>query len=74
MYESSSDTSSITPVESTTHFLTPENFQRLRTLQNELFKQVDMAPSVKKLTNLLITDHNLEQLKKDFIQRYPLSH
>ena len=52
------------------HFLTNENFNALRKLQSEIFKSIELAPSIKKLVNLLITEENLSKLKGEFITKH----
>lgn len=56
--------------ETTNHFLTNENFNLLRKLQSEIFKTIELAPSIKKLVNLLITEENLDKIKIKFISQY----
>lgn len=56
--------------EPTQHFLTNENFTLLRKLQNEIFKTIELAPSIKKLANLLINEENLEKIKAQFIAQH----
>jgi len=56
--------------EPTQHFLTNENFNLLRKLQSEIFKTIELAPSIKKLVNLLITEENLEAIKMKFISQH----
>ncbi|MDF2868288.1 MAG: hypothetical protein K0S11_1758 [Gammaproteobacteria bacterium] len=45
------------------HLINEENFQRLRQLQQDIYKATELSPSVRKLINLLITEENLQQLK-----------
>lgn len=56
--------------ETTQHFLTDENFNSLRKLQSEIFKTIELAPSIKKLVNLLITEENLTKIKVQFIAQH----
>lgn len=56
--------------ETTQHFLTDENFNLLRKLQSEIFKTIELAPSIKKLVNLLITEENLAKIKAQFIAQH----
>lgn len=51
-------------------FLTHANFQRLRQLQNEIFKTIELSPSIRKLVNLLITEKNLDALKTHFLEHF----
>ncbi len=55
-----------------THFLTNENFNKLRALQNEIYKLYEVSPSIRKLVNLLITKENLEQLKIQFNKQFSI--
>lgn len=46
------------------HLLSSVSFERLRELQEEIFAATEMTPSFRKLINALITDSNLQALKK----------
>jgi hypothetical protein len=49
--------------EQSKHFLTDENFSKLRQLQHEIYKQYEVSLAIRKLVNSLITEENLNQLK-----------
>lgn len=53
-------------------FITEENFQRLRQLQQEIFLVTEISPSIRKLVNLLLTEENLKELKMKLIEQYRL--
>jgi hypothetical protein len=49
--------------EQSKHFLTDENFAKLRQMQHEIYEQYEVSLPIRKLVNSLITDGNLNQLK-----------
>lgn len=73
----SSDNEIINPTDiksekNTPHFLTNDNFNRLKKLQNDLFNTLELVPSIRKLVNLLITEENISQLKEQIIRQLNL--
>lgn len=51
-------------------FITEENFQQLRQIQQEIFTVTEISPSIRKLVNLLITEENITPLKTKLIEQY----
>jgi hypothetical protein len=56
--------------EPTQHLITKENFDKLRQLQTDIFKAIEISFPVRKLANLLITEDNLQHLKRDLLNRF----
>lgn len=52
------------------YLINEENFQRLRQLQQDIYKATELSPSVRKLINLLVTEENLQQLKSFLLEQY----
>jgi len=52
-----------------THFLTDENFNKLRQFQNEIYQLYEVSPSIRKIVNSLITNENFNQLKEQFMKQ-----
>jgi hypothetical protein len=50
-----------------TYFVSDENFERLRRLQQEIYNTLDVSIKIRKLANLLITEENIEKLKQQIL-------
>jgi hypothetical protein len=52
------------------HFLTDENFTKLKQLQYEIYNQYEVSLPIRKLVNSLITEENLYQLKLSITKKF----
>lgn len=58
------------PEATTKYLISDENFQRLRQLQQAIFDETDVSPSVRKLINVMIEQFNMEQLKEVLVKQF----
>ena len=49
------------------YLITEEKYQLLREFQQDVFKEIELLPSIRKLMNDLINQENLEQLKTKYL-------
>lgn len=68
-YERIKNKSESTSSNHSIHFLTDENFNKLRQFQNEIYQLYEVSPSIRKIVNSLITNENLNQLKEQFMKQ-----
>ena len=47
-----------------------ETFQRLKDIQEAVFRETDVSPGLRKLLDLLITDQRLQEIKQQLIKQF----
>jgi hypothetical protein len=52
------------------HFLTDENFTKLKQMQHEIYNQHEVSLPIRKLVNSLVTEENLDQLKLKLTEKF----
>ena len=53
------------------YFISEDNFQALRKLQQEISEKTEFSPTIRKLVNMLINkEENIMQLKNELINQF----
>ena len=52
------------------HLINDSNYHLLKQFQQDLFKEIELLPSMRKLVNELITAENLEKIKTKLINQW----
>jgi len=47
-----------------------ETFQRLKDVQEAIFRETDVSPGLRKILELLITDQRLQEIKMQLIEQF----
>ena len=66
-YQADEDVQEVSEAVEKKHFINEDKYQLLKQHQNDVFKEVEVSLSVRKMVNELITEENLQKVKSRFI-------
>ncbi len=66
-YQADEDVQEVSEAVEKKHFINEDKYQLLKQHQNDVFKEVEVSLSVRKMVNELITEENLEKVKSKFV-------